>query len=92
MSEKHESRVLVAFLCLYVSTLMSVVHIRYKLQKSIKKHVKYMFQVLSHKFSVWLLFLINKYAFKSKLFHFILDTICTRYFVHCIPLVYHCAK
>ena len=53
-----------------------------------------MFLALKSPVSIWFFFLMNKYSFESKLFHFPLGTICTWIFVQYnrfTPLVYHCA-
>jgi len=53
-----------------------------------------MFKVPNCQFSIWFLFLINKYSSKSKLFHFLSGTIFVRdfFFINFTLLVYHCAK
>jgi hypothetical protein len=52
-----------------------------------------MFLALKCPVSIWFFFLMNKYSFESKLFHFLSGTICTWIFVQYnrfTPLVYHC--
>ena len=82
MSVPPESRrcVLIAFAYLHVNIIYERRTHHVTCCKSYRYLLKHMVQVLKCQVSIWFLTLINNYSFESKVFYFLLGTICSRIF------------
>jgi hypothetical protein len=82
MSVPPESRrcVLIAFACLHVYIIYERRTHHVTCCKNYRYLLKHMVQVLKCQVSIWFLTLTNNYSFESKVFHFLLGTICSRIF------------